>query len=113
MRQYRGRVFTFVRQIERVQRSALYIVLGTNYLNYENAMKTLACESLSDRREKLCVTFAVKSEKHEKYKTWFCLNAAELPNLTTRNEKPLEKFMPVKTRTDRYKRSPCPILQNY
>ena len=65
--------------------SALYIELVTNYFNYENAMKSLACESLSDTRGKLCVNCAVKSEKHPKYKTWFCLNAAELPTVTTRN----------------------------
>ena len=62
-------------QIERVQKTALAIILGENYVSYENALKTLKLDKLSDRREKLCITFAVKSYKSDKFKKWFYSNA--------------------------------------
>ena len=42
------------RQIERVQRSAFYIILGEQYENYENALNILGSETLDERRVKLC-----------------------------------------------------------
>ena len=50
--------------IERVQKSALAIILGKSYNSYENALKLLNIEKLTTRREKLCLNFARKSEKN-------------------------------------------------
>ena len=61
-------------QIERVQKCALYIILGVKYSNYSNALRTLGCEELEDRRVEICEKFALKASKHEKYQTWFCKN---------------------------------------
>ena len=41
-------------EIERVQKSALCIILGQNYKSYRAALKTLAIETLFQRRQKLC-----------------------------------------------------------
>ena len=48
------------RQIERVQRCALYIILGDQYFSYENALEILECQNLDERRIKLCENFAKK-----------------------------------------------------
>ena len=54
-------------KIERVQKSALCIILGQNYKSYRSALKHLHTESLFSRRNKLCKKFARKSLKHTKY----------------------------------------------
>ena len=71
-------------QIERVQKCALYIILGVKYLNYSNALKTLGCEELEDRRVKMCEKFALNASKHEKYQTWFCKISTDEPKVNTR-----------------------------
>ena len=100
------------RQIKRVQRCALYIILGENYQSYEYALDYLECENLNDRRINLCEKFAKKCIKHPKYQHWFCQNTEDTHNLNTRNNstKIKAKFTPVQTRTDRYQNSPLPYL---
>ena len=51
----------------RVQRCALYIIIGENYKSYSNALEILELETLEERRFRLCEKFAKKSLKHEKY----------------------------------------------
>ena len=99
-------------QIERVQKCAFYIILGVNYLNYSNALKTLGCEELEDRRVKLCEKFALKASKHEKFQTWFCKNKTDEPIINTRakSKKAKTKYKSVETRTERFKNSPIPYL---
>ena len=46
--------------IERVQKNALSVILRSNYRDYENALEKLNLESLKERREKLCLSFAKK-----------------------------------------------------
>ena len=43
--------------LERVQKSALRIILGVQYLNYENALRVLKLQSLKERRNALCLKF--------------------------------------------------------
>ena len=57
--------------IERVQKSACHIILGDTYHSYENALQHLGLDNLETRRTKLSYKFALKSEKHEKFKFWF------------------------------------------
>ena len=100
-------------QIERVQKCALHVILGDDYLSYEQASIALGVEKLTDRRDKLCLNFAKRSEKHPKYSHWF--NPAEVvapPNIFTRNGNTVvqTKYTPVPYRTDRYRDSPIPFL---
>ena len=46
--------------IERVQKSAVKIILGRHYESYEKSLIKLEMESLQDRREFLCLTYATK-----------------------------------------------------
>ena len=103
-----------ISQIERVQRTALYIILGENYHSYENALELLECEKLSDRRYKLCANFVKKAAKHPQFQNWFCINSDPSPNFETRSDKftSKNKYHPIKTRTDRYAKSPLPYLTN-
>ena len=56
--------------LERVQKSFSKIVLGTSYESYQDALEVLQL----DRRVQLCLQFALKAEKHQKFKHWFKSN---------------------------------------
>ena len=92
--------------LERVQKSALKVILKENYLTYEHALETLMLGSLSDRREKMCIKFAKNCQKNELTKDLFPLN----PNsgLETRNQ---DKYKVLHANTDRLKNSAVPDLQ--
>ena len=103
-----------IKQIERVQRTALHIILGENYLYYENALDVLKCKTLSEMRYSLCEHFVRKASKHPRFKNWFCENLEPAPIVGTRNSKykPILRYIPVKTRTGRFEDSPLPYLTN-
>ena len=100
-----------IKQIERVQKTAMYIILGDEYENYSNALETLNCENLETRRENLCLKFAKKALKHEKYCKWF-RNDSERSNMhnTRASKRKQTSLVPVPCRTDRYRDSPLPYL---
>ena len=72
--------------------SAFYIILGDDYNSYSNALETLECDNLNDRRVKLCGNFAPKSVKNQRYSSWFSVKTG---STMIQNE-----FNPVMTRTD-------------
>jgi hypothetical protein len=91
--------------IERVQKSALSIILGKSYLNYENALFILNLEKLCVRRERLCLKFAKKSLASEKFSSWF------VPDENTQNTRRLVKTVkPALARTSRFEKSALPYL---
>ena len=75
-------------------------------------MNTLGCDSLNNRRQKLCKNFAEKAKKHPKYKYWFSDFKHKPLNFQTRERKnkTTPEFNPVPTRTERFKKSPLPFL---
>ena len=101
-----GLIKTQINQIERVQKCAFAIILGEKYLNYTNSLKQLKMKPLSERRHDLCLNFAVKSLKHEKYSSWFCKNSTQ--SINTRSKKPTLK--PVQARLGRFEKSPLSYL---
>ena len=92
-------------QLERVQKCALHIILGKNYLSYENALSVLCLESLEDRRASICLKFALKAEKHLKFKSWFKSNPKFMKSRTNQ-----PKYIPVRISTARIERSPIGYL---
>ena len=96
-----------INALERVQKTALAIIRGGNHTTYREALKHFTIETLESRREKLCLKFALKASKSEKFAQWFSKN----DNLVnTRSEKPT--FKNPKSRTRRYGKSPLPYLTN-
>ena len=91
--------------IERVQKSFLYIALGDNFSDYKIALSESNLEMLSSRRTKLCKSFALKTSKHIKHHHWFVKTE---PGPFTRSEKPA--FKPPLCRLTRLKKSPIPYL---
>ena len=94
--------------IERVQKTFLYIVLGPEYVSYENALDVANLETLQSRRHTLCQRFANKTAKHPKHHHWFQKNNSDKAH--TRSKK-FEYKQPL-CRLSRFKRSPVPYLSN-
>ena len=87
--------------LERVQRVACKIILKDDYQNYNQALKQLNLQNLSDRRQMLARRFALKCTKNERFKELFPLNNCR------NNDKYAVKF----ARTDRLRDSAIPAMQ--
>ena len=93
--------------LERVQKSALKIILKDNYKNYTNALNFLEFETLKDRREYLCLHFAKKSVRNDKFKDLLPVNT-KFHKMSTRN---YEKFHINNVNTARLENSPVIFMQ--
>ena len=58
--------FDNLTDLERVQKNALRIILKEDYISYKNALEQVSLESLVERRENLCLTFAKNVLKQKK-----------------------------------------------
>ena len=94
--------------LERVQKTALKIILGEKYQSYKKALNKLSLETLNDRREKLCLSFAIKCSKNLKSKHMFPKNEKN-HLMGTRHR---EKFEVQHAHTDRLKNSSIIFMQN-
>jgi hypothetical protein len=87
--------------LERVQRVACKIILKDDYQNYNQALKQLNLQNLSDRRQMLARRFALKCTKNERFKELFPLNSC-------RNK---DKYAVKFAHTDRLRDSAIPVMQ--
>ena len=60
--------------LERVQKTALKIILGQSFKTNKNALNILNLETLNERREILCLNFARRTSKHSKLEKMFLLS---------------------------------------
>ena len=93
--------------LERVQKSAVRIIIGHGYDSYSLTLKSLNIETLYERREKLCLRFAKNSLNVDNFKHLFPLYKNE-HNMKTRYS---PKFEQAKVSSKRYKVSTIPHLQ--
>ena len=93
--------------LERVQKSALKIILQERYQNYPHALNKLELETLKDRREQLCMNFAFKCLKNPRFKDMFPLNNKS-HEMNTRVE---DKYEVQFALTNRLKNSPIVYMQ--
>ena len=64
--------------IERVQKAAQQIILGTSYTGYAAALDYFELDTLEGRRVALCEKFGKKAAKNEKHCNWFKPNSKRL-----------------------------------
>ena len=95
------------RDIERVQKTALRIIIGEEYVDYQSALDMIGLESLEDRRHRLSLKFAKKSATHFKHKNWF---KPTVTKIKTRIEK--TKYCPIYSNHTRFDKSPLAYLTN-
>ena len=100
------------KQIERVQKCALSIILGAQYISYKYAISNVQLETLENRRKQQVLKFSQKALKHPKHKHWFVENVSKIH---TRSHK--TKFIQVNSNKHQLKKSPIAymtdILNNY
>ena len=93
------------RRLEMVQKKACAIILGKDYVSYENALTTLNLERLNARRTALTLDFAIKCSKSPKHSHFFPLN-----NVARENNRNTKKYKEFQCRTSRYYNSPVPYM---
>ena len=71
--------------LERVQKSAIKVILQDEYKGYKNGLAQLGIEDLKSRREYLCLEFAKKCVKSKKLQHMFPKTKKE-HKMNTRNE---------------------------
>ena len=73
-----------ISSLERIQKTALHIILGDQYHSYSSALRTTGLVKLSERRRNICKKFAKKAQKHSKFSKWFRPNPMkEISNLNS------------------------------
>ena len=97
------------KSIERVQKSALAIILSPNYKSYDEALALTKLERLDNRRAKLSLSFAKKAAKHPEHSSWF-MKLEQNTLCQTRSFKP--PYKAVQARTQRLSKSPIPYFTN-
>ena len=94
------------RRLERIQRTALHVILGDRFQTYSNALDITGLERLDIRRQSLIKKFAMKTKSNPKFAHWF-EKEHEWVNRTRQIKKTWKE---VVTRTERYKRSAIPVM---
>ena len=94
--------------LERVQKCAVKVILKEEYRGYKSALARLDLLSLDERREQLCLSFALKCTKHNKHKNMFPLNQKS-HNMQTRFT---EKYKVQHAHTERLKSSSIIYMQH-
>ena len=93
--------------IERVQKAAMRVIMGTRYQGYQEALKFMKIDSLKERRVKMALSFVKKSLRQNIFSSLFPLNE-NAHQMNTRNP---NKYVVKNGNTDRMKRSAVPFLQ--
>ena len=96
------------RDIERVQKIAINIILGDHSLPYEQSCTKLGLKPLYIRRSQLCEKFAVKTALKSRHKDLFQIKNSVNNTHDTRNKK--NKYSEHMCRTQRFYNSPLPYL---
>ena len=96
------------RDLERVQKAAVRVILKTKYTTYKEGLRKLKIETLDQRREQLCLKFAQNCLKNEKVRNFF----PKKKNIHQMKKRKGQQFVINKTNTKRYKRSAIPYMQN-
>ena len=93
--------------LERVQKTALRIILKEDYISYSNALEKTGLKTLFERRSVLCLKFAKSCLKNQEMKKIFPLNPVNYDILTRFRE----KFKVTQARTERLRNSAVPYMQ--
>ena len=96
-----------IHQIERVQKTAIHIILGDQYSSYKEGLKQLKIDTLGERRQIICKKFTLKATQHEKFSSWF---KKQNPTHDNRTRSIKNKYKCVNTRTNKFKKSPIPYF---
>ena len=89
------------KDLERVQKEALKIILDAYYKNYDNALQVLELDNLKDRRQNLYLAFAKKCLRDPPQKLFPTKNRTH-----PMSPRKYEYFQVLKVNRDRFRESP-------
>ena len=95
-----------IQDLERIQKTALRVVYGEDYEDYQSALHRSGLETLYSRRESRCLDFALKCVKHPLNSRLFPLNQEPVNDLGR-----TEKFVVNFAKTGAYQKSAIPYCQ--
>ena len=95
--------------IERVQKTCLKVILGSQYEDHQKALEQCGLQPLTERRELRCLQFGLKSLVHPIHSEMFPVN----PNIhkSSHNTRNPEHFLVNKARSESYRMSAIPYIQ--
>ena len=94
-------------KLEKIQKTCLKVILGEQYTDYPSALVQCGLQSLSERRTKRCLDFALKSIKHPRNSRIFPQNSTK----SDHNVRNHETFKVNFANTNSYKNSSIPYCQ--
>ena len=94
--------------LERVQKCAVKLIMNKTDKTYKESLAFLGLTTLKDRREKLCMNFALRAKSNEKLKKMFPIRK-ELRNQKRRKT---EKYVVQKAKTNRLKKTSQIYMQS-
>ena len=95
------------KQIEKIQRMALAIILQNDYKSYSSALNILSQKTLADRRQEAAIRFGEKCLVNPRHADMFIRNDAVQEDVSRRNRKPLKEYF---CRTERFFKSSIPTI---
>ena len=95
------------KDIERIQKSAVRLILGNKYSSYQEALQRLNIQTLKERRKHLCAKFAEKCLETSKTKHMFKSYIKNHSMETRQNRIVMES----KVKTNRMKNSAIPYME--
>ena len=95
------------KDIERIQKAAVKLIMGKNYEGYSNSLSFLKLDSLHKRRKMNALKFAKKSVTNSNFSNFFPRH----PGGHAMRTRYPEKYVVNKAHTERYRKSAVPYLQ--
>ena len=95
-----------IKSLEKIQKTALKIILKYNYQGYKNALIICKLKTLSERREELCTRFAEKTSQNPKFSSWFQPTKRQTKTTQRQVQPAPTKFIVPRSRTKIYGQSP-------
>ena len=94
-------------QLERIQKRGLRIILGPEYICYDNALQQCNITTLKERRTSISLKFAKDLYNSGHFKDWLPIKVRKKVQYSLRNS---NNFINIRCRTDRYKNSAIPYF---
>ena len=95
------------KDIERVQKAAVRVIMGKDFTTYKNGLRKLKLETLEKRREILCINFAKNCLKTDQVKGLFPLHHSK----HIMKKRKHKKFKTKRIKTKRMKKSALPYMR--
>ena len=96
--------------LERCLKTGLHIIFQEQYITFSQCLKLAKISSLKERRLAIIARFSKNAQKNPKYKKWFCASEEPADEARTRQAGTRPLLKPVQCRTQRYERSPLPVM---